>query len=137
MDQLSWSNSISIQDITDDQVPLPLWLNSQSFCTSGSSFLPQLVFWHQCSSTQQPMTSLASPIHSTMPLPPTRLLCLLSQPVTLISFPPTSHTTLRPLASTCAWASFFGAPLIPSESPLLSDLGSPLNICTFLKTFRN
>lgn len=73
-------------------------------------FLPQLVFWHQCSPTQQLMTSLGLPHPFSNASPPTRLLCLLSQPVTLISFPPTSHTILRPLASTCAWAPFFGAP---------------------------
>ena len=121
MDQLSWSNSISTEGITDDQAPLPVWLHSQSFGTSGGSFLPQLVFWHQRSPTQQLMTSLGLPHPFSNASPPRiRLLCLLSQPVTLISFPPTSHTILRPLASTCAWTPFFGAPLVPLESPLLS-----------------
>lgn len=86
--------------------------------------MPQLVFWHQCSLTQQLMTSLGLPHPFSNTSPPTRLLCLLSQPVNLISFPPTSHTILRPLASTCVWAPFFGAPLLPLECPLLSDLGS-------------
>lgn len=48
----------------------------------------------------------------------------LHKDLNLISFPPTSHTILRPLASTCVWAPFFGAPLLPLECPLLSDLGS-------------
>lgn len=87
-------------------------------------FLPQLVFWHQCSPTQQLMTSLGLPHSFSNAFPPARLLCLLSQPVTLISFPPTSPTILRPLAPTCAGARSLEPP-VPRQSPHL-----PTNVPT-------
>lgn len=137
MDQLSWSNSISTQGITDDQAPLPLWLNSQSFSTSDGSFLLQLVFWHQCSPTQQLMTSLGLPhpfSNASPPKPPPLPAVPACNPDLISSY--LSHHSKTSCLNLCL-GSFLWSPLILLESPLLSDLGSPLNICTFSRIFRN
>ena len=123
MDQLSCSNSISTEGIISDQAaPLCLWWNSQSFGTSGGPFLPQLEFWHQCSPTQQLMTSLGLPhpfSNASPPNPPPLPAVPACNPDLISSY--LSHHS-KTSCLNLRLGSFLWNPSHSMDSPLLSEL---------------